>query len=206
PSYWIIAEIGDLRDSVKGHAYLELVEKSGNNLTAKIKANIWSYTFQGIRSRFMATTGQNIANGMKILALVNVQFHELYGLSLTIKDIDPNYTVGERAKKKQETIDRLTREGLMQVNKQYPLPLVPQRLAIISSSTAAGYGDFINQLDNNASRYKIHYELYQATMQGGEASTSIINSIAAIEADLHQKKFDLLIIIRGGGATTDMDC
>lgn len=206
PSYWVVAEIGELRDSVKGHGYLELVEKSGNHLTAKIKANIWSYTFQGIRSRFMATTGQNISHGMKILALVNVQFHEIYGLSLTIKDIDPNYTVGERAQRKQEIIDRLTREGLIHLNKQYPLPLVPQRLAIISSSTAAGYGDFINQLDNNPSGYKVHYELYQATMQGNGASVSIINSIAAIEADLYYKNFDLLIIIRGGGATTDMDC
>jgi len=206
PSYWVVAEIGELRDSVKGHAYLELVEKSGSHLTAKIKANIWSYTFQGIRSRFTATTGQNLANGMKILALVNIQFHEIYGLSLTIKDIDPNYTVGERAQRKQEVIDRLTREGLMQLNKQYPLPLVPQRLAVISSSTAAGYGDFINQLDNNPYGYKVHCELYQATMQGNEAPDSIINSIAAIEAELHHKKFDLLIIIRGGGATTDMDC
>jgi len=206
PSYWLIAEIGELRDSVKGHAYLELVEKSGNQLTAKIKANIWSYTYQGIRSRFLATTGQNIAHGMKILALVNVQFHEVYGLSLTIKDIDPNYTVGERAKRKQETIDRLTREGLIHLNKQYPLPLVPQRLAIISSSTAAGYGDFVNQLDHNSAGYKVHHELYQATMQGNEASSSVVNAIAAIESDLHRKRFDLLIIIRGGGATTDMDC
>ncbi|HLT08557.1 MAG TPA: exodeoxyribonuclease VII large subunit [Cyclobacteriaceae bacterium] len=206
PNYWIIAEIGELRDSVKGHAYLELVEKSGNYLTAKIKANIWSYTYQGIRHRFMAATGQSLSPGMKILALVNVQFHEIYGLSVVIKDIDPNYTVGERAKRKQQIIERLTREGLIHLNKQYPLPLVPQRLAVISSATAAGYGDFTDQLAKNQSGYKVYCELYPATMQGNEASASIINAIAAIEADLPQKQFDLLIIIRGGGATTDMDC
>lgn len=206
PSYWIVAEIGELRDSVKGHAYLELVEKSGNHLIAKIKANIWSYTYQGIRSRFRIAAGQSLGNGMKILALVNVQFHEIYGLSLTIKDIDPNYTVGERARKKQETIDQLTKEGLIHLNKQFVLPLVPQRLAVISSPTAAGYGDFINQLQNNSQGFHVHHQLYHATMQGNEASSSIIKAIASIEADLLEKDYDLLIIIRGGGATTDMDC
>src|SRR5690606_13747547 len=107
PSYWVIAEIGELRDSPTGHAYLELVEKSGNTLIAKIKANIWSYTYQGIRNRFVAATGQRIHNGMKILALVQVQFHEIYGLSMNIKDIDPNFTIGERAKRKQEIIEQL---------------------------------------------------------------------------------------------------
>src|SRR5690606_13864646 len=172
PSYWLIAEIGELRDSVKGHAYLELVEKSGNQLTARIRANIWSYTYQGIRNRFRLATGQSLSSGMKILALVNIQFHELYGLSVIIKDIDPNYTVGERAKRKQEIIDRLTREGLIHLNKQYPLPLVPQRLAVISSSTAAGYGDFIDQLKTNGAGYHIDCRLYPATMQGNEASAS----------------------------------
>lgn len=206
PSYWVIAEIGELRDSLKGHAYLELVEKSGNQLAAKIKANIWSYTYQGIRNRFVSATGEALQPGMKILALVNVQFHELYGLSVTIKDIDPTYTVGERAKRKQEIIDRLTREGLIHLNKQYPLPLVPQRLAVISSATAAGYGDFVDQLKTNGSGYQIYCKLYPATMQGNEASSSVVNAITAIESDLSDEKFDLLVIIRGGGATTDMDC
>lgn len=205
-NFWVIAEIGELRDSVKGHAYLELVEKSGNQLIAKMKANIWSYTYQGIRNRFIATTGQNISNGMKILALVNVNFHEVYGLSITIKDIDPNYTIGERAKKKQAVIDQLIHEGLIDLNKQYLLPPVPQRLAVISSSTAAGFGDFIDQLAHNPQGYQVHWELYPATMQGNEASESIIHAISSIEADLRKKNFDLLVIIRGGGAKTDMDC
>src|SRR5688572_11408048 len=107
PTFWIIAEIGEFRDSPRGHAYLELVEKTGDQLSAKMKANIWSYTYQGIRSRFMNTTGHNLSSGMKILALVNVQFHEIYGLSINIKDIDPNFTIGERARRKQEIIDQL---------------------------------------------------------------------------------------------------
>lgn len=205
-SFWVIAEIGEIRDSVKGHAYLELVEKSGSQMVAKMKANIWSYTYQGIRSRFASSTGQNLGNGMKILTLVNVQFHEVYGLSVNIKDIDPNYTLGERARRKQEIVDQLTREGLIHLNKQYILPLVPQKLAVISSSTAAGFEDFVNQIEHNSQGYRIHWEHYPAIMQGTEASISIIKAIASIEADLQQKGFDLMVILRGGGAKTDMDC
>src|SRR5690606_14582789 len=118
-----------------------------------------------------------------------VQFHELYGLSLTIKDIDPNYTVGERAKRKQEIIERLNKEGLIHLNKQFPLPLIPQKLAVISSSTAAGYGDFIDQLQKNNSGYQVYCKLYPATMQGNEASASVVSAITAIEADLANDKF-----------------
>ena len=206
PSYWILAEIGELRDSAKGHAYLELVEKSADHLIAKIKANIWSYTYQGVQSRFVAATGQRLRSGMKILALVNVQFHEIYGLSINIRDIDPNYTIGERANRRKEIIDQLTREGLLELNKQFILPQVPQRLAVISSSSAAGLEDFINQLKHNSERYAIHWELYPAIMQGSEASSSIIRAIEAIEADVQDKRFDLLVIIRGGGAQIDLDC
>src|SRR5690554_4438562 len=206
PSYWILAEIGELRDSAKGHAYLELVEKSADHLVAKIKANIWSYTYQGLQSRFVSATGQRLRGGMKILALVNVQFHEIYGLSINIKDIDPNYTIGERAKRKKEIIDQLTREGLLELNKQFILPKVPQRLAVISSSSAAGFGDFINQLKHNSERYAVHWELYPAVMQGSEAPSSMIKAIEAVEAEVQQKRFDLLIIIRGGGAQIDLDC
>lgn len=206
PSFWVVAEIGEIRDSPKGHAYLELVEKSGNQLVAKMKANIWSYTYQGIRNRFMAATGQHISQGMKILALVQVNFHELYGLSITVKDIDPNFTLGERARKKQEIIDQLTREGLIHLNSQYVLPQVPQKLAIISSPSAAGFGDFIDQLEHNPQGYRIHWKLYPAIMQGNEASESIINAISAVEADITRQGIQLLVIIRGGGAKTDMDC
>jgi exodeoxyribonuclease VII large subunit len=206
PNFWVVAEIGEIKDSPKGHAYLELVEKSANQLVAKMKANIWSYTYQGIRTRFIAATGQNISQGMKILALVQVNFHELYGLSITVKDIDPNFTLGERARKKQEIIDRLTREGLIHLNRQFVLPRVPQKLAIISSPSAAGFGDFIDQLEHNPQGYRIHWKLYPAIMQGNESAGSIINALSAIEADLTSKGLQLLVIIRGGGAKTDMDC
>lgn len=206
PSYWVLAEIGELRDSARGHAYLELVEKSADHLVAKIKANIWSYTYQGLQSRFVSATGQRLRGGMKILALVSVQFHEIYGLSINVKDIDPNYTIGERAKRKKEIIDQLTREGLIELNKQFILPKVPQRLAVISSSSAAGFEDFVNQLEHNSEGYAVHWELYPAIMQGSTASASIIKAIETIEADAQDHKFDLLVIIRGGGAQTDLDC
>ncbi|UCS93133.1 exodeoxyribonuclease VII large subunit [Echinicola marina] len=206
PSYWVIAEIGEFRDSPRGHAYLELVEKSNKNILAKIRANIWSYTYRGIASRFNTITGQNLKAGMKILAQVGVQFHEVYGLSVNIKDIDPNFTLGEKARKRQETIDLLNKEGLMDLNKQFLLSKVPQKVAVISSVNAAGYGDFINQVAHNRSQYKVHYKLYQATMQGDQAVDSLILAIKQVEADLIKEKFDLMVIIRGGGAQLDLDC
>ncbi|MFC4874261.1 exodeoxyribonuclease VII large subunit [Negadavirga shengliensis] len=206
PAYWVIAEISEFRDSIKGHAYLELVEKTDDRIMAKMRANIWAYTYQTLRWKFETVTGQSLKSGMKILALVNVQFHEIYGISLIIKDIDPNFTLGERAKRKQEIIDRLHSEGLMTLNKQFELPRVPQKVAVISSVTAAGYGDFINQVEHNHYGYQVHWKLYQATMQGNDAPTSVMNAIEAVEADMPDEKFDLLVIIRGGGAQTDLDC
>jgi len=204
PTYWVVAEISDLKGSPKGHAYLELVEKTGSYISAKLRANIWSYSYRTIASKFQTTTGQPLQNGMKILAMVNVQFHEIYGLSLNIQEIDPNFTVGERARKKQEVIDRLTKDGLMDMNKQFPLPTVPQNVAIISSSTAAGFGDFIDQIKNNKSNYAIHWQLFPAVMQGNEAVPSIIQALQDITNA--SPPFHLVAIIRGGGAQLDMDC
>lgn len=205
PTYWVTAEIGEFRDSVRGHVYLDLIEKQSGQITAKIRGNIWSYTYQGIRRRFESTTGEALRSGMNVLALVNVQFHEVYGISLIVKDIDPNYTLGERAKRRQEVIDQLTKEGLIHLNRQFELPKVPQRVAVISSVTAAGYGDFVNQLAQNSNNYQIYVTLYQATMQGKETPSSIISAIEQIEAEQQSKGFDLIVIIRGGGAQTDMD-
>lgn len=205
PSYWVTAEIGEFRDSVRGHVYLDLVEKEQDQIVAKLRANIWSYTYQGIRKRFEDQTGERLRSGMKILALVAVQFHELYGLSLTVKDVDPTYTIGERAKRRQEIIDRLTKEGLINLNKQFELPTVPQRVAVISSQTAAGYGDFVNQLESNPEKYQVHYTLFQSTMQGKDTPSSIIAALQRIEANFAKHPFDLVVIIRGGGAQTDMD-
>ncbi|KEO74532.1 exodeoxyribonuclease VII large subunit [Anditalea andensis] len=204
PTYWVVAEISDLKGSPKGHAYLELVEKTGNYISAKIRANIWAYSYRSIANRFQSMTGQSLQNGMKVLAMVNIQFHEIYGLSLNIQEIDPNFTIGERARKKQEVIEKLTKAGLMDMNKQYPLPTVPQNVAIISSSTAAGFGDFIDQLKNNKLNYAVNWQLFPAVMQGNEAVDSILHALAQIAQS--PTPFQLVAIIRGGGAQLDMDC
>ncbi|MDN3690271.1 exodeoxyribonuclease VII large subunit [Cyclobacterium jeungdonense] len=206
PTYWVIAEIGELREAVKGHAYLDLIEKSDGGILAKIRGNIWSYTYQAIKRKFEAGTNTRLKSGMKILALVNVQFHELYGISLVIKDIDPNFSLGERARKRQEILDQLKSEGLLDLNKQFVLPKVSQKIAIISSVTAAGYGDFINQLEQNANGYRVHYRFFQASMQGKDAPKEIIRSIQEVEKLQIEARFDLLVLIRGGGAQTDLDC
>ncbi|WP_162339486.1 exodeoxyribonuclease VII large subunit [Cyclobacterium salsum] len=206
PTYWVIAEIGELREAVKGHAYLDLIEKSEVGILAKIRGNIWSYTYQAIKRKFEAATGTRLKSGMKILALVTVQFHELYGISLVIKDIDPNFSLGERARRRQEILDQLKSEGLLNLNKQFVLPKVSQKIAIISSVTAAGYGDFVNQLEQNANGYQVHYRFFQASMQGKEAAKEIIQSIQQVEAQQMKAPFDLLVLIRGGGAQTDLDC
>lgn len=206
PSYWVIAEIGELRDSVRGHAYLDLIEKSTTGMVAKIRGNIWSYTYQTIRRKFERVTGRPLQSGMSILALVNVQFHELYGISLIIKDIDANFTLGERARKRQEIIDRLTLEGLLEQNKQFVLPKVSQKIALISSVTAAGYGDFMTQLEKNAQGYRVHVRFFQASMQGNNAVPEIIEAIEQVEKNQVAEGFDLVVIIRGGGAQSDLDC
>jgi exodeoxyribonuclease VII large subunit len=205
-SYWVIGEIADLNLARQGHAYLELVEKQGNQIVAKIRANIWAYSYRSIASKFEGLAGQTLKPGMKILALASVTFHEIYGLSLQIKEIDPNYTIGERARIKQEILDRLQEEGLINLNKGLILPTVPQNIALISSATAAGYGDFVNQLGNNRYQYKINHQLFQATLQGAEAAKTMILAIQKIQ-DLHQSQpFDAILIIRGGGAQLDLDC
>ena len=201
PTYWIVAEIGDINIHAKGHCYLELVEKDNNFLKAKLRATIWSYTFTQVHAQFIQATGSNLQAGMKVLLNGSLQYHELYGLSLNINDIDPTYTLGEREKKKEETIQQLKSEGLIDKNAQISLPLVPQKIAIISSETAAGYGDFINQIENNEWGYKAYIKLYPATMQGDLAAKSIIDAMDSVS-----NEFDLVAIIRGGGAKTDLDC
>lgn len=206
PTYWVVAEIGELKQAGQGHAYLDLVEKQGNTILAKMRANIWSYAYRGISGRFQSVTGQSLKSGMKILAQVTVTFHEIYGISLNIKDIDPNYTLGERAKIRQEIIERLNREGMMDLNKRLLLPRVPQKIAVVSSSSAAGYGDFTNQLQNNRFGYKVTTKLYQATLQGSEAVSTMLNAFKNIFLDHPKERFDAVVLIRGGGAQLDLDC
>jgi exodeoxyribonuclease VII large subunit len=206
PTYWVVAEIGELKQAGQGHAYLDLVEKQGNTILAKMRANIWSYAYRSISGRFQAVTGQSLKSGMKVLAQVTVTFHEIYSISLNIKDIDPNFTLGERAKIRQEIIDRLGREGMMDLNKRLLLPAVPQTIAVISSASAAGYGDFTNQLLNNRFGYQVNTKLYQATLQGSEAVPTMLNAFKNIFIDHPREKFDAIVLIRGGGAQLDLDC
>jgi exodeoxyribonuclease VII large subunit len=201
---WVVAEISEIRCNAKGHCYCELAEREDEETIAQIRANIWARTFRSISSRFERTTGESLKQGMKVLLQVNVTFHEIYGLSLNIKDIDPTYSLGEMARKKREVIERLTKEGLINLNKQISLPLVPQRIAVISSSTAAGYGDFINHLDDNPYGYKIFHTLHQSLMQGQDAGSSIISALR--EVNRNRKRYDAVVIVRGGGSQIDLSC
>jgi exodeoxyribonuclease VII large subunit len=203
-TYWVMAEIADTKLNQKGHCYLELVEKADNRTIAQVKANIWAYEYRRLDLKFRTATKESLKPGMKVLLLVAVTFHEVYGLSLNIRDIDPAYTMGEMALRKREVIERLIKEGLIGLNKSLVLPLVPQRVAVISSPTAAGYSDFFNQLDNNLFGYRFVHTLFPALMQGTEAEQSIISALRKVR----QKKelFDVLVIIRGGGSVIDLNC
>ena len=203
-TYWVVAEIGEMRLNQKGHCYMELVEKEDEIIKAKTKANIWSYTYRNLSGWFESITKQSLQPGLKILAQVEINFHELYGFSLTVKDIDPNFTLGERARKKQEVIAQLTADGVLDMNQEIPLPLVPQNIAVISSETAAGYGDFIDQLNNNKHHYKFNIKLFKALMQGEKAKDSIIDAMHRINETI--ENFEMVVIIRGGGGQVDLDC
>jgi exodeoxyribonuclease VII large subunit len=206
PVIWVIGEIADLRQAPQGHAYFELVEKQGNTVQAKIKANLWSFAYRSVAARFESVTGSSIKNGMKVLAQVTVNFHPVYGLSVNVKDIDPSFSLGERARIRQETIDRLTKEGLLRLNARHLLPKVIQKIAIISSPTAAGYGDFINQLENNSYGYQVYHKLFPSMMQGNEAVASLIRSLEQIESVKDEMGIEAVVMIRGGGAQLDLDC
>ena len=203
---WVVAEISELKLNRNGHCYLVLIEKeeNGDAIVAQAKATIWSYTFRMLRPYFESTTGQPLTEGLKVLVSVSVEFHELYGYSLNIRDIDPTYTLGDMARRRREIISRLQNEGVADMNKELTLPLVPQKIAIISSFTAAGYQDFIDQLTNNPSKYRFHTRLFPAIMQGNQAETSIIGALEQIY--LYENFFDVVVIIRGGGSQVDLSC
>lgn len=202
-SYWVEAEISELREN-GGHCYLELIEKDKryNTPIAKASARCWRQTWGMVKPYFENTTGQQLRAGMKVLMEVYAQFHEAYGFSWIISDIDPNYTLGDMARKRQEIIKRLKEEGVFDLNKQLDLPLFSQRIAVISSKSAAGYGDFANQLYGNQYGYYFEAELFAATMQGEDVERSIIKALNAINDRCDD--FDCVVIIRGGGATSDM--
>ncbi|GGK66965.1 exodeoxyribonuclease VII large subunit [Rufibacter glacialis] len=206
--YWIIAEISEARvHHQSGHCYLTLTDKepgSKSTLTAQAKGTIWKRQYQEIAQYFEAQTGHKLRAGLKILFNASARFHELYGFSLEIHDVDPTYTLGDLARQRQETIARLQTEGLLELNQQKVLPEVPQRLAIISSPTAAGYQDFVAQLENNPFGYSFQLTLFEASVQGMEAVSSIKAALSKVT--LQQQAFDAVVIIRGGGSQTDLLC
>jgi exodeoxyribonuclease VII large subunit len=201
---WVVAEISELKENRNGHCYLELVEKQGNEIVARARATIWSYTYRILKPYFETTTGQFFTYGLKVLVQVSVEYHPAYGLSLNVKDIDPAYTMGDMALQRKEIIERLQNEGVFDMNKELELPLVPQKIAVISSKTAAGYQDFINQLENNSTGIRFYTYLFEAYMQGAEAVPSIISALDRIFE--YEEFFDAVAIIRGGGATADLSC
>jgi len=203
---WIRAEISELRENPGGHCYLELVEKDSDSdtLLAKTKANCWASTYRMLKPYFESSTGQALRSGLKVLVSVSVDFHSVYGFSLNIRDIDPTFTIGEMAARRLQIIRQLEADGIADMNKLLPLPDLIQRLAIISSPTAAGYGDFNDQLKSNTSHFAFYTHLFPAIMQGDQAEVSIIAALEKIYE--HIDLFDAVVIIRGGGATTDLAC
>lgn len=205
-TYWIVAEISEIRQNYSGHCYLEFIQKDedSDNPVAKARANIWANTYRLIKPYFETSTNSTLTQGMKILVNVSVEFHELYGFSLTVHDIDPAYTVGDMEQKRTLTIQKLVADGVFEMNKELEMPVVPQRIAIISSNTAAGYDDFISQLTNNEFGFVFYTCLFQSYMQGEAAESSILNSIDRIHNNVDN--FDVVVIIRGGGSRAELSC
>ena len=208
--YWVEAELSECRES-RGHCYMELIQKDEHNATpiARASAKCWASKWMIVRPYFERTTGQLLHAGMKVLLKVYAQFHEAYGFSWIVTDIDPTYTLGDMARKRQEIIRQLKEEGVFDLQKELQLPLFCQRIAVISSETAAGYGDFCNQLAANPYGFLFHTRLFPAIMQGESTEQSIIDALSRIFSEYsscsaQETPFDCVVIIRGGGATSDM--
>lgn len=201
---WVQAELSDVRTNYSGHCYLEFVQKDakGGNLIAKARGTIWSNVFKMLKPYFEQETGQAFVAGIKVLVRVSVDFHELYGYSLTVTDIDPTYTVGDMARRRREILRQLEEEGVVNLNKELEMPVLPQRVAVISSPTAAGYGDFCNQLEHNPYGFDFRIQLFPAVMQGDRVEESVIAALDAVYAQ--PDDWDVVVIIRGGGATSDL--
>ena len=201
--YWVRAEIASM--SVRGHCYMELVEKSENGiLAAKMRATCWSNVYALLSAYFAQETGQSLHVGLQVLLEVSVEYHAVYGLSLNVWNIDPTYTLGDLAKQRQATILQLTEDGVMDLQRALEVPSLPRRVAVISSADAAGYGDFCDQLKHNRFGFAFVTQLYPAVVQGDTAARSIINALGAIAAQ--EEEWDVVVIIRGGGASTDLSC
>ncbi|MDR1525502.1 MAG: exodeoxyribonuclease VII large subunit [Tannerella sp.] len=204
-TYWVRAETSDVRVNVSsGHCYLEFIDKDepSGQIAAKARGAVWARTFRLLKPYFEQETGQVFRSGLKVLINVSVEFHELYGYSLNVHDIDPSYTLGDLVRKRKEIIHRLQQEGIFGLNKELPFPSLPQRIAVITSPTAAGYEDFVDQLTRNKEGFPFYIKLFPAVMQGEKTEESVINALERLFP--HAGLFDVAVIIRGGGATSEL--
>lgn len=203
-AYWVIAEIAEMKVHTAGHCYLELTgtETPGGKVTARARATIWASKFRSLNTYFNASTGIPLRAGITILFRATVEYHELYGLSLNITDIDPAYTAGDMALRREAIIRRLTAEGVLSMNSGLPLTPYPRNIAVVSSSKAAGYEDFINHLVNNPYGYAFRITLFEAVMQGETTMASVTEALDSISEMISE--FDVVVIIRGGGSTIDL--
>lgn len=202
-TWWVGAEVSEIRE-VRGNCYMELVQKDpqGNTPIAKASAKCWRSAWPLVSQHFARVTGSRLSAGMQVLLQVYAQFHEQYGFSWIVTDIDPTYTLGDMARKRNEVVRKLKEEGVFDLNKQLALPLFAQRIAVVSSNNAAGYGDFCKQLSANAYGFAFEVKLFPAVMQGEQVETSVIAALTAIYENVDD--YDVVVIIRGGGATSDL--
>ena len=203
--YWVEAELSECREN-SGHCYMELIEKDerSNTPVARASAKCWRQTWMMVKPYFERTTGQPLRAGMKVLLRVYAQFHETYGFSWIVSDIDPTYTLGDMARKRQEIIRQLKEEGVFDLQRELRIPTFAQRIAVISAQNAAGYGDFCRQLEDNDYGFRFDVQLFPAIMQGEQVEQSVISALNQIY-NLHSPlNFDVVVIIRGGGATADL--
>lgn len=203
-SFWIRAEMSDVRVAQNGHCYLEFIEKDSKNrsIIAKARGSIWANVFRLLKAYFESETGQAFETGLKVLVQVSIEFHELYGYSLNVHNIDPTYTLGDQARNRALILKQLEEEGVLTLNKELNLSIITNRIAIISSPTAAGYEDFCNQLENNLDGFAFYTHLFPAIMQGQRTEESIISALDRVYE--HIEKFDVVVIIRGGGASSEL--
>lgn len=201
--FWVEAELSEARE-VRGHCYMELVQKDIFSATpiARASAKCWKQRWQVLRPKFEGVTGQPLRAGMKVMLQVAVSFHEAYGFAWIVQDIDPTYTMGDMARKRLEIIRQLRQEGVLDMQKELTIPMFAQRVAVISSESAAGYGDFYSQLSNNDYGFKFYPRLFAAVMQGERVEQSVVAALN--EINRHVDDFDVVVIIRGGGATVDL--
>lgn len=200
---WVTAELSDLRIA-GGHCYMELIEKNQSGQTvAKMRAMIWQSSLMSIRRNFTDVTGRDLCSGLKVMVYGSVNHHPVYGMAMTITKIDPSYTLGDMERIRREILERLTKENVIDFNRKVPFPIAPQRIAVISAEGAAGYGDFINQLTHSAEGFVFYPHLFPAVMQGENCAPSVMAALEMVEMTIDL--WDAVVIIRGGGATTDLN-